>query len=1022
MRASITRRLLLVILIPIVTFMGFNPIRSQDVLAGDEVPNTNPTSPPVRVIESGSDSILIELLTPEYRVSQNVSEGAACLTLDVEGFGLTNQSGWPDLPVRGAMLGIPYHASPTITILETETSIAEEHYNLCPAAQPIFEVDTIGHIQYFGEELVKNQEAYQRDAVYPQYIVELDSTGYVRSQAFAQLRFQPFHYNPVSGELLIYERILVEVNFNIDSMEAESIPTTNDEPGNFENALQESLLNYEQARSWRSNPKQSLTFTTEQTAVDSDAYKILINQDGLYQLTYGDLNTAGLPVNDIDPRTFMLTNQGTEIALYLDTATIGEFNSGDYFLFYGKKIDTKFTDVNVYGITWGGENGLPMLTLDGTPSGTGTVPTEFQTTQRLEENHSYQTSRPSGHDNDHWYWETASSTGDPVTKTYTTTLSNISSTTVLSSTIRGLFKGYTATPNHHTKVYINDNIVDDATWASEAEYNFSKNDVAHSNILEGVNTIKLELPMDGGITRDYVMVNWYEIDYYDTYVAENDVLFFDGEATGLNQFELGGFSTQDVSVLDITNPVVPIWIDGSTAQPEESTYQITFDHQIDSEHHYLAVEELSRLSPLDIIQDTPSTLHDTNNGADYIIIAHGDLIDQTQPLVTHRQNQGLRVMVVDVQDVYDEFSFGIFDPSAIKDFLGYTYANWVVPAPVHVVLFGDGNFDFLDNFGWGEKNYIPPFLDDVDPWIGETAIDNRFVSVVGEDILPDMHIGRYPVKTPTEAQNLVTKIINYEQNPPPGDWNEQVLFIADDADGGGNFEAFSDDIVNNHLPSAYTPHKIYYDVTHTDVALTRQAIIDEFNAGRLLVNYVGHAGVQYWASEKFFQISSLASLSNGPKLPFMVPMTCQEGYFVWPKPPDKNYTSLAESVVTLATNGAIASWSPTGFGIASGHDYLNKALYDEFLDKGNTAFGSATTAAKLHLYSSTGSHRELIETYVLFGDPATKLQIPEATASMSLVPGWNLLTLPLQPSEAIDAQALLDDINEGSGTCTEIDR
>ena len=118
-----------------------------------------------------------------------------------------------------------------------------------------------------------------------------------------------------------------------------------------------------------------------------------------------------------------------------------------------------------------------------------------------------------------------------------------------------------------------------------------------------------------------------------------------------------------------------------------------------------------------------------------------------QRLAQFRRDQGLRVQVVDVQDIYDEFSGGLLDPHAIRDFIRYAYVNWPGPPPAYVLLVGDGTYDFLNNEGYNVKTFIPPFLANVDPVMGETAADNRYVTVVGDDAMPDLHLGRLPVNT-----------------------------------------------------------------------------------------------------------------------------------------------------------------------------------------------------------------------------------------------------------------------------------
>jgi hypothetical protein len=307
------------------------------------------------------------------------------------------------------------------------------------------------------------------------------------------------------------------------------------------------------------------------------------------------------------------------------------------------------------------------------------------------------------------------------------------------------------------------------------------------------------------------------------------------------------------------------------------------------------------------------------------------------------------------------------------------------------LLVGDGNFDFKNYKGWGEPNYIPPYMDDIDPWIGETATDNRYVSVSGADVLPDMSIGRFPVKTEAEAQAMVQNVLDYEQDLSQDGWNSRIAFVADNADDAGDFAAISDAIADQEIPLPYSVDKIYYGVNYPTSAGAHDAILQAINQGRLVINYTGHAGTQLWASENLFRTADLPSLTNTGKLPFMVPMTCAEGYFIWPKPSGNDYSSLAESVVRLAGRGAIASFSPTGFGLTTGHDLLDRGLFQAIFANHQQQVGIATTQAKLYLTAHSSNNQYLVETYMLFGDPALRLQTLPPTAvflaSYSAEPG-----------------------------------
>ncbi len=306
--------------------------------------------------------------------------------------------------------------------------------------------------------------------------------------------------------------------------------------------------------------------------------------------------------------------------------------------------------------------------------------------------------------------------------------------------------------------------------------------IPQTYLLEGANTLKIECPRDGSITKDIVLLNWFEIDYWDTYTVENNRLDFSGNTTGVQKYHLAGFTTSEIEAFDITDPLAPVHISNTMVQSNLDKFDLVFEQNIASEHHYIAVTPSGFLKPSAIVKDEASNLKSTANGADYIVITHKNFYDQIMPLVNWRAASGLRTAVVKVDDIYDEFNNGLVDPSAIHDFLEYAYNNWQRPAPVYVVLVGDGNYDPRNYLGTGEATYIPAYLEQVDLYIGETASDNRYVTVSGSDNLPDLFIGRLPVKTSAEATAVVSKILAYEANMTPESWSDDVEFVTDNAD------------------------------------------------------------------------------------------------------------------------------------------------------------------------------------------------------------------------------------------------
>ncbi len=305
----------------------------------------------------------------------------------------------------------------------------------------------------------------------------------IRSQQVARVNYTPFVYNPVRGELKIIHHIIIDIDLGNFDAPREIMDLVNE--GSFESLLQKTLINYDQARYWRLSRQQPNSMVEKSTVsdmADQPVYKIQVEHEGLNQVTYSALQTAGVPVDDLDPRTFKLLNQGIEIPLYILGEEDGIFNSDDQILFYGQKINTRFTNTNIYWLSWGNANGLRMSTRDGSTHD-ATSPISYFTTLHLEEDHTYFRNSPSGSQFDHWYWSLLNANGTPVSKDFTFFLQNQDSN-LFTARVRGLLKGYYADPQHHTRIYLNGSLIDDQTWPSTSEYSFSI-DIDSSYLLEG---------------------------------------------------------------------------------------------------------------------------------------------------------------------------------------------------------------------------------------------------------------------------------------------------------------------------------------------------------------------------------------------------------------------------------------------------------------------------------------------------------------------------------------------------------
>lgn len=976
----------------------------QPVAAQDSQPPQQPgTEGPkglsrLRLLRSDVDGIVVELTAPPLRFERIARDGQIYDRLVLSGYAHTAKPGQPELPLQTVVLGVPYNARIDLTFVTDSVSELSGRYRISPAPEPaVVPVsrpdDPLQDLHRVSVESGAAAPSHSRHAqsdgqsFYPSAPVQILSSGSIRDQRYVQLGFYPLQYLPATGQLRLHQHLVVQLRFEYDGAAPGIDPLPNPEAP-FEAILRQTLLNYDTARHWRRRPPAavlSLDLAPNPPA-SAGGWKIVTGEAGLYRVTYGELQAAGVPVARLDPRTLRLYHDGLEVPIRVLGESDGRFDSGDLVLFYGADHRTRYTDSNVYWLTHGG-TGRRMATRSVAPAAGVPVATTVRSTRRLENDRYYLAGYPRTGEADRWYWEVLNPP-NYATATFTATLSGVATSEAgcrLRSALFGLTSNASVMPDHHVSISLNGTVVDEARWDGQTE-RLGDASVPCSLLAAGANTLHLHSPHDTGASSDVALVNWFEIEYLRQFLADENRLAFRYDLPGEWEFRIDGFSGSDLEAYDVTDPEAPVLLTSPLVEAG-AAFRLRVRETVAAPKTYLVQRTTQRLAPLAVLPDTPSNWRSSTHGADYIVITHDDFRAAVQPLVEHRSAQGLRTAVVDVQDIYDEFSAGHFDARAIRDFLEYAYLSWQAPAPSYVLLVGDGHYDFKNARGTGEPVFIPPYLWAVDPFLGETASDNRYVTVAGDDLVPDLAIGRLPVQTAAQAAAVVNKILSYESAPRTDAWNKRLLFVADNAyssagspDPAGNFWAISDDLVVAHVPAPFVAERIYYDPSpryageaykYTTPAAMRTALVNAINAGALVVNYVGHAAPQFWAGEKLSRFEDVDALTN-TRFPVMLPMTCYEGSFHIP-----NLPSLAEYLLLQDGRGAIASFSPDGLGVATGHDYLDKGFLDALFQEGIHEVGPAVVRARLNLYANSGgAYLDLMDTFNLLGDPALRIAVP----------------------------------------------
>ncbi len=987
--------------------------------------------PGVHIVRSDEQGLVLDVYAPFYAIEMQTPAAINYQQLTVTGFEATTEPGKPQLPQWTALLGVPAEARVEIHILSDESELLAGKFNLSPSPSPAPLTDDLRS----GTTRVQpDARVYASDGLYPVRVAEVTEDAWLREQRVVRVVVSPFQYNPVTGELVWHRHLQIEVHFDRSSNSSIARLAPSDRPDPFEPVYRQSLLNYEVARAWRGrNSLENSNPVSRMSAAATPQYKIVVDHDGLYQITYAALQAAGVQVDTLDPNTFHMTSQGQDVAIDVAAQTPGHFSPGDAITFYGQKFYgdylasqyyteslfyypyyptgwiphfnaaqlEKYTDDNVYWLTFGGTPGPRMATIDGTPDTSGTVPkpSVYTTTVHTEESHFWYLISFTSEDS--WYWDRLQ-TSLPTTRTYTTTLSAVASVP-FSATVRGDVVSRQLT-TYHTRFSLNtmSTALEDTTWGNLAipvRHHF-ETQVDQSNLLEGTNSLYF-----GDFPTSYndVYFDWFEIQYLRRFQADGDQVLFSGTEVGPRQYAIGNFMTNTLTIYAVTNPFTPQHVLSSSITSASGLFTTTFQIGSMVPVTYFVAGADTIQSPKSISSYVPPDLYSTSNGADYLIITHHDFITASQTLADYRASQGWRVKVIDVDDLYNEFNFGIYHPIAIKNFLHYAYDNWN-PAPAYVVLVGDGNWNFKNfnnsmpypgSYGPPQPIYMPPNLSWVDPWQGEVDSANLLVAFTPPSHIPSMFIGRLLVDSPDQLNTIIGKIEAYEQAGPQP-YQRNVLFAADNPDSAGDFVASSDGIISRDIPPnltvnrAYLPN-FYLSPYHCTPSLScpaaNYAITTTLNTtGALFLNYTGHGAQVRWAAESMLSITDIPTLSNTGQLPIVLSLTCLDGY--WPYP---NQPSFMQEMVRASNGGAVAAFSPTGLGLTDGHDTLADGFYTAVFSGGIQHLGPATLAAKINLFKG-GASLDLIDTFTIFGDPALRLPtyaigLSPVSASQVSVPG-----------------------------------
>ncbi|HEV2853230.1 MAG TPA: C25 family cysteine peptidase [Thermoanaerobaculia bacterium] len=688
----------------------------------------------------------------------------------------------------------------------------------------------------------------------------------------------------------------------------------------------------------------------------ADALRLSVKETGLYYLSAAELAPwFGLTLEktgkQIAEGKLALTRDGQPVAWYPDLT--GK-KVGQGLFFYGQAPGGIYGDATVYRLQRDGR-GVLMQTVPvaAAPAATGGT---FLETLHAERDAFPATVISPDPESDYWFWEFLQG-GDPNFGQRTFTLDAPGVSAAEGGTLGVSLHGATAagvTDEHQATVALNGTVLGETRWTGIAPRQASFA-IPPGILAESGNQVLVSARTGDGAPYSVFYLDGFDLSYQRSFRAAGNTLAFTASSDrGQAQVTVSGFAAPGVRLLDVQNPLQPRWVAGAAVAADGNAgYRVSFTTP--GTARYVAASAFK--APAAIRAWSEPALRSASNRADYLVVAPAGLHGAAERLAELRRSQGLQALVVDLDQIWDEFNFGMPSPHAIRSFLAFARGNWSLP-PRYVALAGEGTVDYRNLLGFGD-NLVPPLM--IRSTGGIFPSDNRLGDVDG-DGLPEMAVGRIPVLSAAELDAYTAKIAAYESASSP-DWAGNTVMLADAPDQGADFAADSERIAGQ-VPGAYTVDRIYLSTTPLSDARSR--LLGDIDRGASFINYMGHGGLDRLSGQGLLAAADVPGLANGARLPVLTAMTCTVNRFAVPGIP-----ALGEQLVKSPSGGAAAVWGPSGLSV-NGEARL---LAERFYHVSEGRLGDRILQAVAE-FRSLGGDPDLPRIYDLLGDPALRVPSP----------------------------------------------
>ncbi len=968
---------------------------------------------PVELVSSDDGGVVLRYVPGAFATRPIVIDGATYTLVTVDGADLTGEPGAPELPVVRATIAVPDCDRVDIRVSSTGTT-TERGIRIAPS--PSIDPVADGEVSRF---LYIEGDPYRDEGPWPARAASMAGPKWTTTQRTVTIELYPCQFVPSESELLRHGSIEVQLSFQ--GVRAHDAPLG--ELPRRERLIESLVLNYESAKEWRRGrvPRRAGP-RDDYFSASGNWVKLSLQDRGVYAVDYSDLDGAGVDAGAIDPETFRVFFGGglsvpknvteprpewmTECDIHVEGEGDGSFDLDDRVIFCAVGIDdwvdeleiensiepyheNMFTNDTVYWLTWeneGTSSGFTeppkrMLEDDLQDSPNPLVVESYRARQHFERNIYDFLGR-----SDNWFWFEMRRTGQSETRYFHEQLDHVrvDSTGLLRARLDGNSSNSSVFPDHHVLFYLNDTEAYVGEWDGYSRLIFESDGLP---MREGYNSFQITVPREGEeFEEDYVLIDWFDLEYWrELWVGDGQLRFGSSGKTGVVEYSLTGSGTSDVDVFKVIDKYSVRTVPGVGPAAE----RVVFQDDVADTASYVAVGTGGYRTPA-VELDTFGDLR-TPAGADYLMIVYDGFYDEALRLKAYRQSAtggGFSAQLVRTSDVYDEFSWGLTDPTAIRDFLKYVWDN-TDPPPTHTILIGDASYDYRQYQSSSIPTYLPPVYTGSSYWPADQWFVG-FESVTNYD--PAMALGRLTARSTSELATIIDKIERYEGETMFGTWKNRALIVGDDEFKGDNdptqpeyyHTTQAEQIATDVLPWALDRVKVYLMEYDYDAAGNksgaRRDIIDAWNDGALLMNYTGHGNELLMAHENVFLLDDVPRLHNIDALPLFFAASCRLNRFDMP-----TGDSLGEALLKSPIGGTVVSIGSTRDSGAGQNSVLNRAFLRQMFgnqqDEPATALdvGQAFQAGFIETSGSSSTWTNNTR-FAVIGDPAVQLVSPRGSA------------------------------------------